>query len=274
MKLADLHIHSLYSDGSYSPAEILRRAAENGVGLISVCDHNVVQGTLETVKLAQNSDIRVIPGVEIDAMHEGTDIHILCYGADLADEALLGRIRHARAQLDQMSTDLLERMIPEYPMLSVNEYEAFPHNTDLGGWKLLQYFVAKGVTPDLKGGFPYYDRYGVTYAQAGFDSAEEIVRRIHAAGGRAVLAHPGVVFPTEWMSVFQARVHSALDLGMDGIECHYLRHSPEITRKCIEICRDRNLMITAGSDCHGAFNRNAIGQTHTRIDQLELMGLR
>ncbi len=273
MRLADLHIHSLYSDGSDSPAEILRRAKENGVGLLSVCDHNVVQGTLEAVQLAQGSDICVIPGVEIDALHEGTDIHILCYGADLTDPALTSRIRHARAMLDKMSTDLLERMLPEYPMLSLGEYETFPHNTALGGWKLLQYLAAKGVTADLKGGFPYYDRYGVTYAQAGFDSAEEIINHIHAAGGRAVLAHPGVVFPTEWMNVFEARVHSALDLGMDGVECHYLRHSPEITRKCIEICRARKLMITAGSDCHGAFNRNAIGQTMTRIDQLELKGL-
>ena len=273
MAFADLHIHSLYSDGSYSPAEILRRAEENGVGLISICDHNVVQGTLEALLLAREYDIKAIPGVEIDAMHEGTDIHILCYGADLTNEALLSRIRHARAMLDKMSADLLERMIPEYPMLSIAEYEAFPHNSDMGGWKLLQYFLAKGVTSDLKDGFPLYDRYGVTYAQAGFDSAEEIVRHIHAAGGRAVLAHPGVVFPTEWMSVFEARLQSALDLGMDGVECHYLRHSPEITRRCIQICRDRSLMITAGSDCHGAFNRNAIGQTQTRIDQLELMGL-
>lgn len=273
MKLADMHIHSLYSDGSYTPEEILRRAKENGVGLISVCDHNVVQGTLETVQLAHGSGIQVIPGVEIDAMHEGTDIHILCYGAALTDEALLSRIRHARTMLDKMSTDLLERMLPEYPMLSMEEYASFHHDSTLGGWKLLQYLMARGVTTDLKGGFPFYDRYGVTYAQAGFDSAEEIVRRIHAAGGRAVLAHPGVVFPTEWMNVFEARVRSALDLGMDGIECHYLRHSPEITRKCVEICRERRLMITAGSDCHGAFNRNAIGQTMTRIDQLELMGL-
>ena len=270
MNYADLHIHSLYSDGTYAPEEIVRRAKANGVKLLSVTDHNVVAGSLAAAPLARAAGLSYIPGVEIDALHEGVDVHILCYDADFSDEALLGRIRHARARLDDMSTELLRRMIPDDPRLSLEDYAAFPHDTDHGGWKMLQYMQARGVTPDLRAGFGFYDRYGVTYADAGFDSAEEIVRRIHAAGGRAVLAHPGVVFPTEYLSIFEQHVQSALDTGLDGIECYYLRHSPSVTRRCLEICEARQLFITAGSDCHGAFNKNAIGQTQTRIDQLRL----
>ena len=273
MNFADLHIHSLYSDGSYSPEEIVRRAKATGVGLISVTDHNVVEGTLAAAPLAVAAGLKYICGVEIDAIHEGLDVHILCYGANLADEALLGHIRHARNRLDYMSMELLRRMLPDYPRLSLEEYLDFPHDTSRGGWKMLQYLHAKGVTTDLRGGFGCYDRYGVTYADAGFDNAETIVRAIHTAGGRAVLAHPGVVFPTEYPGVFQAHVERALDMGMDGVECHYLRHTRAITKRCLKICRERGLMITAGSDCHGAFNKNAIGQTRTLIEQLDLKGL-
>ena len=273
MDFADLHIHSIYSDGTLSPAEIVRTARANGVGLISVCDHNEVRGTLETAQLARAAGLKYILGVEIDAIFEDIDIHILCYGARLDDPELLTRIRHARRMLDGMSTELLARMLPEHPQLDMAEYEAYAHDTSRGGWKMLQYLHAKGVTPDMKSALPLYDRYGVTYATAGFDAAEDVIRAIHGAGGRAVLAHPGVVFPTDNLRDFAARVEAAMELGLDGIECHYPRHSAGVTRVCAGICRRRGAMITAGSDCHGAFNHNEIGQTRTPMDALCLNDL-
>ena len=274
MGFADMHIHSIYSDGSYTPAEIVRTARANGVELISVCDHNEVRGTLEAAALARAAGLKYISGVEIDAMFQGIDIHILCYGARLDDERLLARIRHARERLDGMSTELLMRMKPDFPQLDLNEYEAFAHDTSRGGWKMLQYLQAKGVTPDMKAAMPMYERYGVTYAEAGFDAAEDVIRAIHDAGGCAVLAHPGVIFSTENLRDFAARVEAAMGLGLDGIECHYPRHSSGVTRCCLEICRRRGALVTAGSDCHGAFNHNEIGQTHTSVDALILNELR
>ena len=273
MAFADMHIHSLYSDGSYSPEEIVRRARASGVELISVCDHNQVHGTLEAEPLARAAGLKYVQGVEIDAIHEDADIHILCYGANLADEALLNYIHRARWTLDEMSTELLRRMRRDYPQTSLEEYETFTHDTSRGGWKMLQYMQYKGITPDLKSGFPYYDRYRVTYQDAGFDSAEDIIHAIHAAGGRAVLAHPGVVFPTGRMSQFEACVERAMNLGLDGVECYYVRHSAGLTRSCVDICNRWGAMITAGSDCHGAFNHNEIGQTRTPLDKLVLNGL-
>lgn len=270
MHYADLHIHSCYSDGSFTPVQIVAQARRAGVRLLSVTDHNLVRGTLETAPLAAEAGLDFICGVEIDAMHEGRDIHILCYGADLGNEALLTRIRHARRRLDEMSVELLRRMLPDYPCLSLAEYEQLEHDSRRSGRKMLQYLQARGVTGDLKAGLTYYDRYGVTYAEAGFDAADTVVHAIHAAGGRAVLAHPGVVFPTDRLSTFEGHVLSALEPGLDGVEYYYPRHDASITRRCLDICNARGLMITAGSDCHGAFNRSQIGQTQTRVDQLRL----
>lgn len=273
MYFADMHIHSMYSDGSLTPEEIVRTARGNGVGLISVCDHNVVEGSIETEKIAREAGLQYIRGVEIDAIFDGKDIHILCYGADFSNEPLISSIRRARGILDGMSLELLRRMEKDYPFLGIPDYDAFAHDTKKGGWKLLQYLVARGVTSSLKEGFPYYDKYGVTYESAGFESAEQTVKLIHAAGGRAVLAHPGVNFSTESISGFERQLEQVLEIGLDGVECHYVRHTPGVTRKCIEVCKRRGLMVTAGSDCHGAFNNNQIGQTNTAITELNLAGL-
>lgn len=273
MNFADMHIHSKYSDGSLTPEQIVRIARGNGVGLISVCDHNVIEGTLRTEPLALEAGLKYIRGVEIDTIFEGEDIHILCYGADFSYEPLTSSIRRARAVLDEMSVELLRRMKKDYPSLDIDDYDAFVHDTAKGGWKLLQYLVYRDVTENLREGFAFYDRYGVTYAQAGFESAETTVALIHAAGGKAVLAHPGVNFPTDSIAAFEARLERALEIGLDGVECHYVRHSPGVVRKCIEICNRRGKLITAGSDCHGAFNHNEIGQTNTPIASLHLGNL-
>lgn len=273
MAYADLHIHSKYSDGSYSPEEIVRIAKASNVHLISVCDHNLVRGTLEILPIAENAGIRAIPGCEIDGIFEGLDLHILCYNADFQDENLLARIRHARYILDEMSVELLRRMLKDYPRLSMEDYEAFEHDYRRGGWKMLQYLQARHVTSDLKAGFPLYDKYGVTYAEAGFDCAETILSAVHAAGGKAVLAHPGVVFPSERLDVFEKWVRRAMELGFDGIECHYPKHPGGMVRRLEAICAEKNLITTAGSDCHGAFNHNQIGQTKTEVRHLCLLPL-
>ncbi len=270
MRYADLHIHSIFSDGTYTPEEIVTRARARGAALISVCDHNAVAGTLAAEVLARAAGLGYIRGVEIDALHRGVDVHILCYGADLANEALLARIRHARARLDEMSAELLRRMRRDYSCLSQDEYEAFPHDSALGGWKMLQYMKAKGVTPDLRAGFAFYERYGVRYADAGFDSAEQIITCIHAAGGRAVLAHAGVTFAWDTPDVLARATEDALDAGFDGAECYYPRHDAGVTRRLLDICARRALLVTAGSDCHGAFNRSEICQTRTPLEKLRL----
>ena len=264
--LADLHIHSTRSDGTFTPAEIVAEAVGRGVGCIAVCDHNVIAGMREAEPVARAAGLRFIPGVEIDSIMMGMDAHILCYGADFSDPALSAAIIHARARLDRMSDDLLERMLPDYPMLDMDEYARSAHDIRRGGWKLLQYLCDKGVTKAMSEAYPLYDRYGVTYAAAGFAPAEEIISLIHAAGGCAVLAHPGVTCPENPLAL----VRHAVGLGIDGVKCCYPKHSSELTQALTALCDEAGLTVTAGSDCHGAFGRSAVGQTQTELSALRL----
>lgn len=274
MSFADLHIHSIASDGSYTPDEIARRARCSGVTLLSVCDHNTVESNTAMARAAADNALAYIPGCEIDSIFEDTDVHVLCYGADFDEPCLAACIRDTREKLDDMSYALLDRMRADYPVLSREAYDAFERDPSQGGWKMLGYLTAAGVTKTLREAFPLYDRYGVTYPGAGFSPLEEVIARIHGAGGHAVLAHPGVTFPCESISALRARIEAVLPLGFDGIECHYPRHTAGIVRLCGDICRERELMTTAGSDCHGAFNHNEIGMTRTPVDSLKLKGLK
>jgi len=264
--LADLHIHSTFSDGTLAPEEIVAEAVKRGVGCIAVCDHNVVSGMQRAAAPARAAGLRLIPGVEIDSIMLGMDAHILCYGADFSHPGLSAAIIHARARLDKMSDDLLERMLPDYPQLDMDEYLRSTHDIRQGGWKLLQYLRAKGVTKTLHEAYPLYDRYGVTYAAAGFASAEEIIALIHEADGCAVLAHPGVTCPEDPVGL----TRHAFALGADGAECFYPKHAPALVQALLTLCDAEKRTVTAGSDCHGSFGKSAIGQTQTDLSALRL----
>lgn len=264
--MIDLHIHSIYSDGTMSPSQIVADAVQRGMTGIAVCDHNVIAGSLKAAPLAERAHLRFLSGVEIDAMLCGRDAHILCYGADLSTPALLSRTRHARARLDWMSDELLRRMLPDFPMLDYAEYEAMSHDVSQGGWKLLQYLKARGVTAGLKDALHYYGDYGVGYEAAGFHSAAEVIADIHAAGGCAILAHPGVTFreaPVEALD-------EARRLGIDGAECFYPRHTAALTERLIRFCDFHQLSATAGSDCHGAASSAHIGDACVPTEALRL----
>lgn len=273
MAFVDMHIHSVFSDGTYTPEEIVRHALADGAELIAVCDHNTVQGTLDTVPLARAAGLVCIPGVEIDALWRDIDVHVLCYGADFENAALMEIIHDARFRLDDMSTQLLLRMQKDYSQLDYDEYMAMPHDTKFGGWKMLKYLWDKGISKDMRDGFRFYETYGVTYAGAGFKDVETVIKAIHSAGGRAVLAHPGVTLPYKDMDDFKRMLEEILGAGFDGIECHYPRNSKALTRTCTDICKRQDLMITAGSDCHGAFGRHIICETRTERDRVRLKGL-
>ena len=130
----------------------------------------------------------------------------------------------------------------------------------LGGWTALHYFLSKGLTEELAGGLSIYGKYSHSYTCVGFPSISEVSGRIHAAGGLAVLAHPGEVIPQEDMAAFRAAVLSAMAQGLDGIECHYSFHPPEVTDLCLALCREHGWLVTCGSDCHGGFGHSRVGE--------------
>lgn len=258
-KKVDLHIHSYYSDGTLSLEEIIDKAIANNVGTLAVTDHNILEGSKEIERLCIEHNIKYISGVEIDAVDDKVNYHILGYGVDLENETFIQFIKNTRRELDDISIRLLEKMASDYDDVSVEDYNDYAHDRRRGGWKALNYFYDKGIAMDLQACFQIYSRYNITTDNAKFPSIEEVCHQIHKAGGKAVIAHVGRVIKTDDKVAFKKELLSIIERGIDGIECYYPSHSEETTNICLDICKSKGLLITCGSDCHGNFEGKDIG---------------
>nr|MDD6335055.1 PHP domain-containing protein [bacterium] len=263
---ADLHVHSLHSDGTMDVKEIVRTARMAGVELLAVADHNVLAGSRELVRQAPKG-MRFLSAVELDCVEGDCHLHVLGYGVDLQSEAFTAFVYAQRQALDGMSDTLITRMAENCDQVSLEAFHAFEPTPGVGGWKALEYLLEAGVTASLKEGMALYTAYGCRYQEAGFAGAKDTIDAIHAAGGKAVLAHPGISLEQE---ALEDMLEHLFALGLDGVECYYPGHSQQAERACLDSCRQHHALITAGSDCHGTFGDTAIGQNRVPIHKLEL----
>ena len=269
----DLHVHTRYSDSSLSPAQAVAQAVLAGVGVLALADHEEFSASIEAMPIAKACGIRLISAAELECTQDGVQYHVLCYGADMDNQPLRQLAARSRALLDSMSDELIERMRPDYPQLSLEGYAAFEFDRAQGGWKALGYFVHCGITDHAKEGMALYAHYGVRYETAGFPTFDALLTAIHGAGGRAVLAHCGHTLRALDEQALLAKVSGLLDRGLDGVECYYPLHTPQLTAQLIKRCQTRGAMITAGSDCHGQFGHTRVGEMDIRCEQIDLKGL-
>ncbi len=272
-RYVDLHLHSYYSDGTMSSEEIIRTAAAKQVGLVAITDHNVLTAVGELKELSREYGISFLSGVELDSIDEGVDIHVLGYGFDPKYEEFVAFVKRNRDILDDISIRLIRDMEKDYKDISLEDFQAFSYDKGKGGWKALHYFREKGLTKSLREGFTIYNQYGITNDSGDYPPTREVIAQIHKAGGKAVLAHPGVSIRETDIERFYRRLLQLLEQGFDGIECYYPTHSEEITSLCLKVCREQGLLITTGSDCHGAFGYSEVGELMIRMEQLVLGNL-
>ncbi len=266
---ADLHVHSRYSDGTLTPLELAEEAARNGVSLLALADHDEVRGSLEIAPLLLARGIGYLSAVEHSCLFGGRFYHVLSYGADLADANLLAVVRQSRAALDGMSDALIERMAHDQPV-SAREYHAFEHDPRVGGWKGVEYLWRKGLADTIQQAQGFYKQYDVRYEHADFPQMSALLDAVHAAGGVCVLAHPGEMIDKTDMEAFARTLAELLDAGLDGAECYYPLHENWVRDVCFSLCNQRALLVTAGSDCHGAFGKARVGQMDVPVSALRL----
>ena len=158
----DMHIHSFYSDGSMSPDEIVESACKNGVGVLAVADHDVIEGSVKIKEICIKNKIKYIPAVEIDSIEHGINFHVLTYGFDIENKEFYDFISHTRFMLDESGFKLIEAMKADYSNISLPDYTDFTYDRRLGGWKMLHYLVEKGFVSSLKEGLQFYSQYNIT----------------------------------------------------------------------------------------------------------------
>ena len=271
MSIVDLHIHSLYSDGTDSVKELLERADRNNVSILSITDHNSL-GVYDDLNQTEYNG-KIIPGVELDCVEYGINFHILAYGFDLGNKEFRNFVSENNERLELVNIRLLEKMIKDHPNLSLDDYHDFECSKADGGWKMLYYLVERGLSDDIFDSFKYYSQYNHNYACVEFPSLDEVCDLIHKANGKAILAHPGKVIPYKTIDDFDNFIRKVMRHNLDGIECYYPSHSVDITNVCLRYCEENDLIITCGSDCHGRFENTEIGELEVTEEMVNLKGI-
>ena len=250
--LADLHMHSYYSDGTMSPREIVEDAKKRNVQLIAITDHNVLDSYTELKEAAEEFGINVIRGVEIDARFEDIVVHILAYNFQ-DNEKLFNLVHKAKNELLETSIELIKRMENDYENISSEDYEAYDYDRRKGGWKGIHYLFDRGITNDWFEGVKYYGQYKCGHEYFDYPTVEEVIDAVHEANGYVVLAHPCNYYKNNTKEEVLEKLEKFKSIGIDGVECYYPANSEMMTETCIEFCKNNNMIITVGSDSHGDF---------------------
>ncbi len=254
-KLIDLHIHSKCSDGTMTPEKILIEAIRKGIDILSITDHNTTAGSKELLRLSTSAPVTVIAGVEIDAEFNGVSFHVLGYGIDVENQALLELCAKNTALLESYNSSFIKSLMEQYDGISLVEYDEYVFQPEKGGWKALQYVESKGLAEGLTGVLELYSKMGFNCSQISFATIKAVSAVIHSAGGKVVLAHPGRNITTRNKEEFFNTIEQIIKLGIDGLECYHPSHCTEVSQWCVEICEKHHLLMTAGSDFHGEWRQ-------------------
>lgn len=246
---ADLHTHSTASDGQYSPSEVVQRAKRMGIQVLGITDHDTIAGVEKAVATGQSLGITVLRGVELGAK-EDRHMHILGLGLRqdcpqlslLCKKLLDGRNERKYRIVDFLKAKGISVDLAEVEELAGGDVIARPH--------FAQVMVRHGYVKNTREAF---DRYLDTEEYQRIErfkaDAEACIAAIHQGGGRAVLAHPYQLGFSEMQ--LDETIRTLKDHGLDGLECYYPQHTPQMVKSYLKLAQKYGLKVTAGSDFHG-----------------------
>lgn len=246
----DLHIHTTFSDGSWTPEQVVAKVAAIGIGLFAVTDHDTADGLAAARAAAAAAGIAFLPGVEVSATVNGKSVHILGYGIDPEHQGLRRLLANNTALLEEADHDSIRKLIAGGLAIDYDEYCAYRHDPARGGWKSLSFLIDKGFCRDVSDFFAnlFTEKRGIRFPE--FPPPAEVIAVIKAAGGIPVLAHPGSDFHgTSLEETLDAFGREAIE----GVECFHSSHDAATTRRALAWCRRHGMIVTGGSDCHGDF---------------------
>jgi predicted metal-dependent phosphoesterase TrpH len=244
-KTADLHVHTNFSDGTFSPEEVIQYAAKIGLNCIAICDHDVLDAIEPCLGLGEKYGVEVIPGIEVTAEKQGCEIHMLGFYVDCKNEAFCAKLAQLCDQRKKRIYDMIDRLKGHNIKLDPEEVFKLSGKGSTGRLHLARVLFKKGYVATVDDAFrKYIGNNKPCYVGKINLSPEEAIDEIIKAGGIPVLAHPGVMGKDEF-------IPSYIKHGLMGIEAYHTDHPPATARRYEAMANQNNLLITGGSDCHG-----------------------
>jgi predicted metal-dependent phosphoesterase TrpH len=245
----DLHIHSTYSDGTLTPAELVDLAKSRGLSAIAITDHDTADGIDEAIQRGLEKGIEVISGIEISTWHGDTSMHILGYNFSHNDEQFDSRLQLLQHGRETRNKRIIENLNNLGIGVELEELRKYSEYGQTGRPHIARLLVDKGVTKTVDLAFKYYlGRGAAAYAERFRFSAHDAIAMIRQAGGVTVLAHPSSLDPS--LRSIGPLLKDLHLVGLDGVEVYYPSHSPKAVKALVKIAKDLGLLMTGGSDFH------------------------
>lgn len=248
---ADLHCHSIHSDGTLPPSELARRAHERGVDLWSLTDHDELSGIADARQSARDLGMGFVAGVEISVTWAARTVHVVGLGVDEAAPSLAQGLAQIRKQRDQRAFELADCLAAHGVKDAYQGALQYVNNPALvTRTHFARYLMQAGYVPTMQAAFDRYLGDGaLANVPVRWATLQEAVAWIHEAHGVAVIAHPGRYKYSELE--FDALFTDFKRLGGQAIEVHTGSHSPKHNTWCAVVARQYGFLASCGSDFHG-----------------------
>ncbi len=247
--MIDLHMHSVYSDGTCSPGELIDQAVIQGVTAVALTDHDTVAGVPEFLEAASSAGIRAVSGVELSAFYGGGDLHLLGYAMDMECELLHEGLARMQASRAKRNDDILNRLRSMNVELDLSDL-GYDSGQIIGRPHFAQALLAKGYVRSIKEAFDRYLACGsAAYVPRKTIAPQDAIQLIRSANGIPVLAHPFTLQLDD--RALYPLLGELKDAGLLGLEVYYSRHTPAQTERYLDLCRSLGLVPSGGSDYHG-----------------------
>jgi predicted metal-dependent phosphoesterase TrpH len=244
-KFADLHLHTLFSDGTYTPLELISESKKAGLSAIAVVDHDTIEGITPAVEFAKGENIEVLPGIELSAEYEGLEVHILGYLIDYKNKALIEKLEVLKRNRIERIYKITDKLKAIGIGLNPEAVFAIAKNGTVGRLHIARALVSERKVSSVFEAFQKYIGDKCPAYVLGFRfSPAEAIRLIKDCGGIPVLAHPYTLHNDELVLKF-------IDYGLMGLEVYYPEHSQSMVNFYLSLAKKHNLLVTGGSDCHG-----------------------
>jgi 3',5'-nucleoside bisphosphate phosphatase len=245
MFYADLHLHTNFSDGTYSPEELAGHAKRCGLRAVALTDHDTMEGCARMGVACEAGGVEFIPATELTAEHGGHELHMLGYFLDAQNERLATDLAKFQQVRQQRIHDMVRRLNEMNVPIQAEAVFALANCRSPGRPHVARTLVQAGFCRSLDEAFERFLRKGKPAWVPKFKiSATDAINLIHQAGGLAVMAHPGLNHNDDLIPDLVAA-------GMDGIECFHTKHSTTMNQRYLMIADKYRLLVTGGSDCHG-----------------------
>ncbi len=249
MREIDLHVHTTASDGTYTPAEAVKRAAALGLRAMAVTDHDNMRGCPEALRAGEDCGVEIIPGIEISTKFRRS-VHILGYYVDAKAPAMQEALNWVVKDRDERNRKMAALMAADgLPVSYEQMHERF--GPVIGRPHFARVLVELGLADSVNDAFDKYVEKGrMYYVGRNFLSIERSIEIIRASGGVPVLAHP---FQYQLDDAgLRELIEHCIDSGLLGMECRYTGYDADRVGYLLRLAEEYRLLPTGGSDCHGA----------------------